>query len=164
MTSLVLPLLVSLSAAQVSAEITERPHLFGTVRITPMTAYPDVASGSVTVHAIPYVDLEAGAGFGPSISTLYVRGGPRFVVKDFRKADQHGWTMRFALLAGYKSISTWSPEAFTGLNTVAAADWTYWFGPHTGLTMGVTGGATVRFNNPAAPVQPDFRWSIGLSF
>lgn len=164
MSSMLLPLLLSLSAGQLSAEPPSRPHLIATVRISPLTAYPDVLSASATLHAIPHFDLEVGTSYAVLFGTVYVRGGPRFLIKDWRDLDHRGWTLRLAGLGGYKGFLGGFMGYNVGhsVNLVGTVDATRWFSPHFGVSLQAAAGAVISW--PTAQAVPDVRLSVGLSF
>lgn len=166
-----LPLLMSLSANPTLLEDSaaavdiEPPRLALTLRISPVLAFPDVLSASLTVHAIPYVDIEAGVGFGIFVATAYARTGPRLLIKDWRDESYQGWTMRASVLAGYKVLALWETSTVHALNAIGALDWTYWTGRHLGFSLQLAGGAVVPVNLSAGlGVMPDLRLAIGLTF
>lgn len=166
--SVCLPFLLSLSVA--SSVIEDRtpveveahePAL--TLRLSPFLAFPDVLSASLTIHAIPYFDVEAGAGYGVFISTAYVRGGPRLLLFDWRNSYSKGWMMRASLLGGYKIWKMWETPPARGINAMAALDCTYWATRKVGITVQFAGGALVSLN-PGDSVMSDTRFSVGVTF
>lgn len=155
------PLAVLLGALAAHADDVERPWLFGSVALSPYTAFPDLLSASVTVHAIPWVDVQAGAALSATTSGWWVRGGPRYLVNDWRDEQQRGLTMRISLLAGYRAFRDARVDArgFCGALTLSL---TYWLFPHLGVDLLVLAGGT--YDAPARRVVPELRLGLGVAF
>jgi len=138
----------------------ERPWLFGSVYLSPMTAMPERLSAFATVHAIPWVDLQGGVSFFPGTFGWWVRGGPRVTVEDWRDDDDRGVTLRLALLAGYRALDDERTHG-GGFSGVAAADITYFFSRFVGLAFHLAGGGS--WDGTAKRVVPEFRLGIGVT-
>lgn len=152
---------VLLYALAASADEPERPWLFGTVAISPYTSFPDLLSATVTVHAIPWVDVQAGGARSATTSGWWVRGGPRYLVNDWRDEQQRGLTMRIALLAGYRAIKDVRVDA-KGFCAALTLDLAYFFLPHLGVSVQVGTGGT--YDAPAKRVVPELRLAVGAVF
>lgn len=137
-----------------------QPVLIGSVRVSTFTGLPDVLGVSGSFHLIPYVDLEGGASAVVFAQSWYARGGPRWLFEDWRDETNRGLTLRLSALAGVKSV-TLPSERFLGFHFVGAAELTYWFASHAGLTFQLTGGGTVR-RWPA--FFPELRFAWGVAF
>ncbi len=160
--SLVLSTVVAASAhasEQIEAH-TDRPWRIATVRLTPFTLNGEMIGAAIAIHAIPYFDIEFGAGYGLGLST-FVRGGPRFEIADFRSETHSGWTLHAAALGGIRTRSTFG--SFSWATLVATFDATYWGLPHLGLNLQASGGAMVDPSGRTAAL-PEARLAIGLSF
>ncbi len=166
MTSLLLSLLLTFSTAQtpeLEQEAPTPPHLIATLLISPASAFPDFLNASVTVHAIPYVDIETGAGLSLTNFTFYGRAGPRLLIRDWRDHARRGVTLRTSALVGFKQFFNFSGAAPLAFNTVATADATYWVASHFGLSTQIAAGAIV-VPERTPRVLPDLRLAFGLSF
>src|SRR3954471_7422029 len=86
------------------ADAEDRPHLIGSVHLYPMTSFPDLLGGQLTVHAIPFIDVHAGLSAFIGRFGWWVRGGPRIVIADFRDETQKGLTWRISALAGFRAF------------------------------------------------------------
>lgn len=138
----------------------ERPRLLASAQVSPMTALPDFLAAFVTVHAIPYVDLQGGASFFPGTFGWWVRAGPRVVLDDWRDEAQRGLTWRVALLGGYRAFRDTKGDA-RGVSFVLANDFTYFFAPHLGLTVSLSGGGL--YDVPGQRFLPELRLGLGVS-
>lgn len=166
MTGLLFPLLFLGSTHEVSIADRDRPHLIATLRVSPVTAFPDGLGLSLVIHAIPYIDIEAGVGVGVGWleAAAYIRGGPRLLVKDWRDEAQHGWTMRASVLGGPRHGITFVQNTLHA-NVAAAADWTYWVDPHFGFSVQLLGGILIPVeSHQGMDYRPDVRLAVGLSF
>ncbi len=143
-----------------SALAGDRPHLVATAQVSPMTALPDFLSAFATVHAIPYVDLQGGVSFFPSTFGWWVRGGPRVVFNDWRDEAHRGLTWRVALLGGYRAFRDAKADA-RGVSFVLANDFTWFFLPHLGVTVSVTGGGL--YDLEGARFLPELRLGLGVT-
>jgi hypothetical protein len=143
-----------------SALAGDRPHLVASAQVTPMTSLPDFLSAFVTVHAIPYVDLQGGASFFPGTFGWWVRGGPRVLFNDWRDDQHRGLTWRVALLGGYRAFRDTKGDA-RGVSFVLANDFTYFLTPHLGLTLSVSGGGL--YDVPGQRFLPELRLGLGVT-
>jgi hypothetical protein len=161
MTSLLLAgLLATTLAPQHDQPTAPKPWRLLTLRVSPVTAFPDFLSASVTLNA-PYVDVEGGAGFAGLGATAFVRAGPRFSIKDWRDLENRGWALESSVLVGYKMLHFWETHR-QGMHAVATIDATRWFASHLGVSFQLALGATYDPRLP--PVIPDARLAIGLAF
>lgn len=144
-----------------SAEPAPRPHLFASVHLFPMTSFPDLLGASVTVHAIPYVDVTSGLSWFPDRFGWWVRGGPRLQIADFRDEANRGLTWRLSALAGYRAFRDAKANA-AGFSLVFSTDFTYFFQDHLGLTFQVAMGA--MYDDPSKRWLPEIRGGVGLAF
>ncbi|WP_375766772.1 hypothetical protein NR798_34510 [Archangium gephyra] len=147
-----------------------------TVRASWRTGVPDYMGGSLTVNAIPLVDVELGITLvNPVIGSLYLRAGPRWSLYEGRDDAGRGLSLRLSALAGARNTSAYavSQGAFRtqwGLNAVATLDGTYWLARYFGVSAQLVAGGTTYFplRQPAGvllgPLTPDARFSLGLSF
>lgn len=145
-----------------------------TARVSWRTGIPDYISTSLTVNAIPRVDVEAGLTLvTPIVGSLYLRAGPRFSLYEGRNDMGHGLSVRLSALAGARDTSTYLVSAGAwraqwGLNVVGAVEGTYWLLSHFGVSAQLVAGGTTYFRGPLGPllgpVTPDARFSLGLSF
>jgi hypothetical protein len=149
-----------LSASVAGAE-EDRPRLIGSVHLYPMTSFPDLLGGQITVHAIPWVDIHAGLSAFPGRFGWWVRGGPRFVIADFRDENHRGLTWRISALAGYRAFRDSKADAH-GFSAQLSTDITHFFQPHLGLTFQAACGG--MYDDAAKRVLPEIRLGVGLSF
>ncbi len=134
----------------------DQPWLWATARVS--SGFPDTLGGSLTVHAIPYVDLEGGAAaFNPS---WFVRAGPRYALVDSRD----GLMVRVAALFGYKSATVFSSELTRGFHFAGTLDFTWWLAAHFGLDLQLSGGGTFDPGRAGRRMLPDLRVGLGVSF
>lgn len=139
----------------------ERPHLLGSVHLYPMTSFPDLLGGQITVHAIPFVDVQAGLSAFPGRFGWWARGGLRLMIADFRDDKDVGLTWRISALAGYRAFRDSKADA-AGFSALLSTDVTHFFGPHLGLSFqGACGGMYDAANKR---VLPELRLGIGLTF
>lgn len=145
--------MTSLIAALVLA--TGEPWLWATTRVT--SGFPDTVGGSLTVHAIPYVDVEGGAAaVNPS---WFVRAGPRYALIDARE----GLMVRVAALFGCKTATVLG-ELTRGFHFAGTLDFTWWLATHFGLSLQLSGGGTFDPSKPGRKMLPDLRVGLGVSF
>lgn len=147
-----------------------------TARAAWHSGVPDYIGGSLTVTAIPVVDVELGATLVlPIVTSAYLRAGPRWSLYEGRNDAGRGLSLRVSALAGVRGTSTYevSRGAYRGqwgLNTVGALEGTYWLARHLGVSAQLVGGGTayLPFRRPwgmfLGPVTPDVRFALGLSF
>lgn len=147
-----------------------------TARLSWHTGVPDYTGLSLTVNAIPHVDVEAGVTLvQPIVGSLYLRAGPRFSLYEGRDDAGHGLSLRWSALAGARNTSAYevSRGAFRaqwGLNVVGTLEGTYWLLRHFGVSAQLVAGGTsyLPFRGPVrpllGPLTPDARFSLGLSF
>lgn len=153
--------LAAVLAANEPAPVVERPWLFGSVQVSPFTSFPEGLAAQVTVHAIPWVDLQAGLGGFVDRFAWWVRGGVRYLFNDWRDEHQRGLTWRWSLLAGYRS--TRDPRATAaGFTGCVASDFDYFFFEHLGLNFQLALGGT--WDDPNKRVLPELRLGVGVSF
>ena len=147
-----------------------------TVRASWRTGVPDYMGGSLTVNAIPVVDVERGMTLvNPVIGSLYLRAGPRFSLYEGRNDAGRGLSLRLSALAGARNTSAYlvsqgAWRAQWGLNAVGALEGTYWLARYFGVSAQLVAGGTTYFplRQPVqallGPLTPDARFSLGLSF
>lgn len=147
-----------------------------TLRASWRTGVPDYMGGSLTVNAIPLVDVELGVTLvNPLISSLYLRAGPRWSLYEGRNDAGRGLSLRMSALAGARGTTTYvvSQGGFGGqwgLNAVATLEGTYWLARYFGVSAQLVAGGTTYFplRRPVqvflGPLTPDARFSLGLSF
>jgi hypothetical protein len=147
-----------------------------TVRLSSHSGVPDYTGLSLTVNAIPRVDVEVGVTLvTPIVGSLYLRAGPRFSLYEGRDDAGHGLSLRLAALAGARNTSTYEVgqgawRAQWGLNVVGTLEGTYWLLRHLGVSAQLVAGGTsyLPFRGPVrpllGPLTPDARFSLGLSF
>lgn len=148
------------AALAASEPAPQRPHLVATAQVTPMTGLPDLLAAFVTVHAIPFVDLQGGVSFFPGTFGWWARGGPRVVLNDWRDQAQRGLTWRVALLGGWRALRDVKGDA-RGVSFVLANDFTYFLAPHLGLTFSVTGGGV--YDVAGQRFLPELRLGLGVT-
>ncbi|AKJ05936.1 hypothetical protein [Archangium gephyra] len=147
-----------------------------TLRASWRTGVPDYMGGSLTVQALPLVDVELGATLvNPVVGSLYLRAGPRWSLYEGRDDAGRGLSLRMSALAGARGTSAYvvsegSFGAQWGLNAVAALEGTYWLARYFGVSAQLVAGGTTYFplRRPVqvllGPLTPDARFSLGLSF
>lgn len=132
----------------------DQPRLIGSVRVT--TGFPDLIGASVTVHAIPYVDVEGAAAL---VSPAWlVRAGPRYLLVEAER-----FTVRVAALFGYKAASR-EGDVTRGFHFAGTVDFTWWLAAHVGIGLQVAGGGTYDGSRTNRKMLPDLRAAVGLSF
>ncbi len=139
----------------------DRPHLWGSVHLYPMTSFPDLLGGAITVHAIPWIDLQTGLSAFPGRFGWWVRGGPRFLIGDFRDETHRGFTWRVSVLAGYRAFRDPKADA-AGFSGLISTDVTHFYSPHLGLSIQAACGG--MYDDVAKRVLPELRLGVGLSF
>jgi hypothetical protein len=147
-----------------------------TVRASWRTGVPDYIGASLTVSAIPVVDVEAGVTLlQPIVGSLYLRAGPRFSLYEGRNEAGRGPSLRLSALAGARNTSAYAVSqgawrAQWGLNVVGTLEGTYWLLRHFGVSAQLVAGGTTYFPLRGSvqpllgPLTPDARLSFGLSF
>jgi hypothetical protein len=152
------------------------PWGIATARLSLYSGVPDYRGLSLTVNAIPHVDVEVGATLVvPIVGSTYFRAGPRFSLYEGRDAAGHGLSLRWSALAGARNTATYEVRqgawrAQWGVNAVGTLEGTYWLLRHFGVsTQLVAGGTTyLPMRGPVrpllGPLTPDVRFSLGLSF
>lgn len=143
------------------AQDLERPKLWASVHLFPFTSFPDLLGASVTVHAIPYVDVTGGLSAFPGRFGWWVRGGPRIMLGDFRDDAHRGLTWRLSALAGYRAFRDARADA-AGFSAALSTDFTHFFSPHLGLSIQAACGGL--YDAPGKRVLPELRLGIGLAF
>lgn len=154
-------LLALLLSAHAARGEEDRPRLIASVHVYPMTSFPDLLGGQLTVHAIPWVDVHAGLSAFPGRFGWWVRGGLRFVIGDFRDEHHRGFTWRISALAGYRAFRDSKADAH-GFSAQLSTDVTHFFQPHLGLTFQAACGG--MYDDAAKRVLPELRLGVGLSF
>ncbi|HYO70058.1 MAG TPA: hypothetical protein VEU33_28680, partial [Archangium sp.] len=158
------------------AESTPQRRGILTLRASWRTGVPDYMGGSLTVNAIPRVDVELGVTLvSPLISSLYLRAGPRWSLYEGRNDAGRGLSLRMSALAGARGTTTyvvsqgdWGGQ--WGLNAVATLEGTYWLARSFGFSAQLVAGGTTYFPLRRSvqvllgPLTPDARFSLGLSF
>src|SRR4051794_9266087 len=96
--------LLGLGLPEARASEPERPRErwgIATARLSWHTGVPDYTGLSLTVNAIPRVDVEVGATLVlPIVGSTYLRAGPRFSLYEGRDDAGHGVSLRWSALAG----------------------------------------------------------------
>lgn len=171
--------LLCLGLPEARASEPERPPSrwgIATARLSWRTGVPDYTGLSLTVNAIPRVDVEAGLTLvQPIVGSLYLRAGPRFSLYEGRDDAGHGLALRWSALAGARNTSTYEVSqgawrAQWGLNVVGTLEGTYWLLRHFGVSAQLVAGGTsyLPLRGPVrpllGPLTPDARFSLGLSF
>lgn len=139
----------------------ERPRLLGSVHLYPMTSFPDLLGGGLTLHVIPWLDLQGGFSAFPGRFGWWVRGGPRFLIGDFRDETHRGLTWRFSALAGYRAFRDPKADA-GGFSAILSTDVTHFFSAHLGLSIQAACGGL--YDAPGKRVLPELRLGVGLTF
>ncbi|MFL5352023.1 hypothetical protein [Archangium sp.] len=171
--------LLGLGLPEARASEPERPRErwgIATARLSWHTGVPDYTGLSLTVNAIPRVDVEVGATLVlPIVGSTYLRAGPRFSLYEGRDDAGHGVSLRWSALAGARNTSTYEVRqgawrAQWGLNVVGTLEGTYWLLRHFGVSAQLVAGGTsyLPLRGPVrpllGPLTPDARFSLGLSF
>jgi len=154
-----MPLLLAMALVLSAPE--ERPRLIGSVHLYPMTSFPDLLGGQLTVHAIPYVDVHAGLSAFPGRFGWWVRGGLRLLIADFRDEKHVGLTWRLSALAGYRAFRDAKADA-AGFSAQLSTDVTHFFSPHLGLSIQAACGG--MYDGANKRVLPELRVGVGLTF
>lgn len=156
--------------ASAPPEPPKQPWLVASVQLTPFTAFPDFLGVGATLHAIPYVDVEAGFGGVPYGWAYWARLGPRYQFLDARDDRQLGWTARISARFGWKQTKTsWSPDSL-GFSFAGCLDVVRFVAPRLGLGFHLAGGGLFdpRGDPPgAAPrrrVTPELRLAFTVAF
>lgn len=152
---------VLLAAPAVGAEELERPHLIASIHLFPFTSFPDLLGASVTVHAIPWVDLSAGVSGFVDRFGWWARGGPRFLILDKRDDTHRGFTWRVSVLAGYRAFRDVRANV-AGFSGAVSTDLCHFFLPHVGLTVQAALGGT--WDAAGKRILPELRLGVGLTF
>jgi hypothetical protein len=147
-----------------------------TVRASWRTGVPDYMGGSLTVNAIPWVDVELGITLvNPVMGSQYLRAGPRWSLYEGRNDAGRGLSLRLSALAGARNTAAYDVRlgdwgAQWGFNAVGALEGTYWLARYFGVSAQLVAGGTTYFplRRPVqallGPLTPDARLSLGLSF
>lgn len=138
-----------------------RPRLIGSVHLYPMTSFPDLLGGGITVHAIAWFDVQAGLSAFLGRFGWWVRGGPRFLVADFRDETHRGLTWRISALAGYRAFRDSKADA-AGFSALLSTDVTHFYNPHLGLSVQAACGGL--YDDSAKRVLPELRLGLGVTF
>lgn len=154
-----MPLLLAMALVLSAPE--ERPRLLASVHLYPMTSFPDLLGGQITVHAIPFIDLQTGMSAFPGRFGWWVRGGLRLLIADFRDEKHVGLTWRISALAGYRAFRDSKADA-AGFSALLSTDITHFFSPHLGLSIQLACGGMYDAANKR--VLPELRVGVGLSF
>jgi hypothetical protein len=147
----------------VPVEPVEQARPILSARASAFTGFPDVLGVNVTVHAIPFVDLEGGVSALVGGTSAYGRGGPAYLFGDWRDEKGHGLTGRISALFGYKWVDGFGTVT-RGFNFAGAVELTRWRSRHFGVTIQLAGGGTFDPSRVTRKVFPDVRLSVGLSF
>ncbi len=143
------------------ADAPARPGLIGSLHLYPMTSFPDLLGGAVTVHLIPWVDVQGGLSAFPGRFGWWVRGGPRFLVLDSRDDQHHGLTWRVSVLAGYRAFRDAKADA-AGFSGLLSTDFTHFFREHLGLSIQAACGGL--YDAAGKRVLPELRLGVGITF
>jgi hypothetical protein len=146
-----------------------------TVRGAWHSGVPDYYGPSLTVTAIPVVDVELGASAVlPLVLSGYLRVGPRWSLYEGRSAEGRGLSLRLSALGGVRGTAAYVVGADArqklGLNAVAALDGTYWVWRHFGFSAQLVAGGTayLPLQGPwqalMGPLTPDVRFALGVAF
>lgn len=149
---------LALALSLASAE--DRPHLFASVHASPMTSFPDLLGGQLTVHAIPFVELQGGLGGFVDRFSWWVRGGFRYLFNDWRDENDLGLTWRIAVLAGYRAARDPRVNA-AGFSGLVATDFDWWFARHLALSFQLALGG--MYDAAGKRILPELRLGIGVS-
>ncbi|MFZ5439018.1 MAG: hypothetical protein ACOZQL_03365 [Myxococcota bacterium] len=151
-----------LGATARAADEPPRPLLLASVHLSPFTAFPELLGASVTVHAIPWVDVAGGVsgGVGGRFG-WWVRGGPRLMVADLRDEQHRGLTWRLALHAGYRAFRDARADA-AGFSGLFATDFAHFFAPHFAFAVQLALGGL--YDAPNKRVLPELRLGLGVAF
>lgn len=144
-----------------AAHAEDRPHLIGSVYLYPMTSFPDVLGAGITVHAIPWVDVQAGLSAFPGRFGWWARGGLRFLIADFRDETHHGLTWSVSALAGYRAFRDAKADA-AGFSALLSTDVTHFLSPHLGISFQAACGGL--YDEAGKRVLPELRLGVGLTF
>lgn len=140
----------------------DRPRLIGSVHLYPMTSFPDLLGGGITLHVIPWIDVQTGLSAFPGRFGWWVRGGPRFLIGDFRDLETHrGFTWRVSVLAGYRAFRDAKADA-RGFSALLSTEVTHFYSPHLGLSIQAACGG--MYDDSAKRVLPELRLGVGLTF
>lgn len=156
-----LALVVALAAAAAHADDVARPHLLGSVHLFPFTSFPDLLGASVTVSAIPWVDLTGGVSGFTDRFGWWARGGPRFELFDQRDAQQRGWVWRVSVLAGYRAFRD-ARANVGGFSGALSTDLCRYVLPHLGITVQAAMGGT--YDAVGKRLLPELRLGVGVTF
>jgi hypothetical protein len=138
-----------------------RPHLVASVHLSPLSSFPELLGAQLTVHAIPFVEVQAGLGGFVERFAWWVRGGLRYLFNDWRDEQHRGLTWRLALLAGYRSAR--DPRvAAAGFSGLAATDFDWFFADHLALSVQLALGG--MYDAAGKRVLPELRLGVGASF
>ena len=152
---------VALALLASTAHAAERPHLLGSLHLFPFTSFPDLLGASVTVSAIPWVDLTGGvSGFSDRFG-WWARGGPRFEIFDRRDEAQRGLVWRVSVLAGIRAFRDARADV-RGFSGALSTDICHFFLPHLGFSVQVALGGT--YDATGKRVLPELRLGAGLTF
>ena len=152
---------VLLSSGASRADDLDRPRLLASFHVYPMTSFPDLLGGAVTIHAIPWVDVQTGLSAFPGRFGWWVRGGPRLLVADFRDDAQRGLTWRVSVLAGYRAFRDSKADA-AGFSGLLSTDVTYFFRTHLGISFQAACGG--MYDQAGKRVLPELRLGVGVTF
>lgn len=150
----------ALALALSLASADDRPHLFASVHAAPMTSFPELLGAQLTVHAIPFVEVQGGLGGFPGRFAWWVRAGFRYLFNDWRDADDRGLTWRLAALAGYRSASDPRVSA-AGFSGLVATDFDWFFARHLALSFQLALGGL--YDAAGKRVLPELRFGVGVS-
>lgn len=163
--TVLLPLAGLAQARSTAGAAPERPAHLASLRGSAQPGADDVFTASVTVHAIPFVDVETSWG---SAEGLSARAGPRWTLGDRRGPDARGGESRVSLLAGVRGLCSTTSWTFLhrgpNLDLVAALDGTWWLEPRFGVNAQVVAGVAYYPTAERSPWVPDVRLALGVSF
>ena len=146
----------------VAAFADEPPPRIATGRVSTFTGLPDLLGASVTLHVIPWVDVEVGGSALLLGTTLWARGGPRYLLGDWLDESCRGLTLTVSALFGYKWVEALGGVT-RGFHFAGAFELTRWLSPHLGVAVQVAGGGTFDPGRTNRRVFPDLRLSFGVA-
>jgi hypothetical protein len=138
----------------------------GSIHVSYLSGWPDLAGLSVSVNGFRPLALEAGCGLQPN--NFYARVGVARQIADRRNGRGQGWTKHYTVLGGYRFLYFPDFESrFDGASLAAQWQSVQWLAPHFGLEFQVTAGLMLGYF--ASPYDvwsplPDLRIAIGLAF
>ena len=167
--ALMLVVTPALALAQAESAISPRelarPTHVASVRGSAQPGATDLFTASVTLHAIPFVDVDTSWGAAEGLSA---RAGPRWTLGDRRGPDHRGGESRLSVLAGMRGLYSTASDSFLArgpnLDMVAALDGTWWLEPHFGVNAQLVAGVAYFPTVERSAWVPDVRFAVGVSF